>query len=147
MCPPPRTTIITPKRKDALKALLAVGEMELFSVGDPKKKLNLSKPALMILEVTAPNGITPLAYYLDGSDSSKTTAGISGTAEIEGENVEIKPGGTVIEATPSGDKTKYTIAILLDHFSSYVVGWTKNETASASDEGGSSGCFIKSLSL
>lgn len=138
---PPRAVICPPKKRESLAALLGTRELVLFSAGNAMETLTLSKPALVFLEVAAPENATPAVFYLDGSTSEKIPAGIDGTAEVNGTDMEITKGGTVVKTATLNGKTIHTIAVLLDHFSTYAVGWSEEPETS----GGSGGCFINTL--
>lgn len=138
---PPRAVVCPPKKKTALAALLGTSEVVLFSAGNATETLTLSKPALVFLEVAAPQDAAPTVFYLDGSTSQKIPAGIDGTAEVNGTDMEIAKGGTVVKTATRNGKTIHTIAVLLDHFSTYAVGWSEKDDTS----GGSGGCFINTL--
>ncbi|WP_300668612.1 thrombospondin type 3 repeat-containing protein [Desulfoluna sp.] len=141
---PPRSVICPPKKKGALSTLLGTSELWLFSAGNAMETLNLSKPALVFLEIAAPANAAPTIFYLEGSTRKKVLAGIDGTAEVNGTQMDIARGGTVVTSATRNGKTIQTLAVLLDHFSTYAVGWSE-EPETSGGSGGSGGCFINTL--
>jgi len=105
------------------------------------EKLNLTKYALMLLKVRLKTK-SPKVYYLP-ENAAPEEAGVSESATVEGKSYSITKGGTIIgQASAPAGETDYTIAVLLDHLSTFVVA-PPLPTAAAPVSGGDGGtCFI-----
>jgi len=144
---PPRAMYLPTEKKETLSNLLGTSDLLLFSAGNGVTTLKLSKPALVFLKVPVLNNAAPTIFYLDGNDAKKTLAGIDGSAKIDGTVMKIVKGGTVVKTVDKNGEKISTIAVLLDHFSTYAVGWSKEPESSkdSGDSGDSGGCFINTL--
>ena len=115
--------------------------------------LRLANGAAMFvtLEVTLPSSVvTPVVYYVQ-ADGTLTPAGVDGTWQ----GVAIAAGGTVLAQqadVPQTDDTTFTLGVLMDHLSDYVIGLALQPTTPPPDEnpdsssspGGYGTCFIES---
>jgi hypothetical protein len=103
--------------------------------------LNLTKYALMLLKVRLKTK-SPKVYYLP-ENAAPEEAGVSGSATVEGKSYNITKGGTIIgQASAPAGETDYTIAVLLDHLSTFVVAHPLPTAAAPVSGGGGGTCFI-----
>lgn len=140
---PPEAKAYSELTKDEQDQLPTVWKDDsyIISVGGAEK-LTLTKTALMLLKVRLKTS-NPKVYYLPPNGPPEE-AGVSGSATVEGKAYSISKGGTILsQSAASGGMTDYTIAVLLDHLSTYVVGPALTTPSAPSGEGGDGGtCFI-----
>jgi len=126
------------KVTEEIAALCGSENVVVFQMGNPTERLNLSENMLVVLTVTRDTAAgAPEVYYLE-SDGSLTPAGLHGTKNGK----EYKEGGTVLvtrEDVPEEGKTTYTIGLLLDHMSTFVVGNVAHDDGGGNDD---DRCFI-----
>jgi hypothetical protein len=142
---PPKVVTLTDEQKAKFNKVWQDDEdLVAFTMGNPSAKLVLDKPMLMTLTIVRASDAPAFNIYYLPENAAPELAGIDGTASIGGEDVNIAKGGTILETqadTPDDEKTTYTVAVLLDHMSSYVAA-SSLPTAAPAASGDSSDCFI-----
>lgn len=140
---PPQAEAYTEWSKEDQEALPAAWKNDAYKISvGAAEKLKLSQKALMLLKVRLKT-TNPKVYYLPPVGPPEE-AGVEGSETVEGKAYSITKGGTIIgSASAAGGLTDYTIAVLLDHLSTYVVGPALTTPAAAVvPEGDDGTCFI-----
>jgi len=116
-----------------------------FRLGaDQMLKLGSDTSVFVVMEVSLPAYVSePLVYQVE-TDGNLSVAGVSGTWQ----GIDMIAGGTILAErfnVPETGVTTFTLGILLDHMSDYVIGSTEDDvplpiTFGSSDEYGM--CFI-----
>jgi len=146
---PPKVVALTTEQKAKLDTVWQDDtDLVAFTMGNPTTKLVLDKPMLVTLTIVRASDAAAVKIYYLPENADPELAGIDGTASIGGEDVSIAKGGTILATqvdTPVAGKTTYTVAVLMDHMSSYVASSALPTAAPAVDDGGT--CFINTASF
>jgi hypothetical protein len=148
---PPKVVTLTDEQKAKFnKVWQDDADLVAFTMGNPSAKLVLDKPMLMTLTIVRASDAPAFKIYYLPENAAPELAGIDGTASIGGEDVSVAKGGTILETqadTPDDGKTTYTVAVLLDHMSTYVASSTLPVAAPVAADDDDSVCFINTAGV
>ena len=142
-----KLTDLTTTQKAKLKTTWqADTNLVFFTVGNPTEKLILDKPALITMIVERDSNADAFKIYYLPEDGEPEEAGISGTTTYKGASVDVVTGGTILESVAGATTTTYTVGVLLEHMSDFVIAAALPAAAAApapaAVEKDSDTCFI-----